>query len=187
VGGGRPARDFISAARDLGAHETQCDWLGIKMARHNAELLIVALGDLAYPSVPGNLEEFETALCSGRVVAMGGLTPGHSTNAVAALAAEIMGADMLLNATDVEGVYDRDPKERGAKKLDMLDVDELQEILSKSGIRAGEYRLFDPVAARVVARSKITTVIFNGTRVDNVKRIFKGEAVGSVILHGKKG
>ncbi|MHA1577302.1 MAG: amino acid kinase family protein, partial [Candidatus Thorarchaeota archaeon] len=36
VGGGKAARTFISAARELGANEAQCDWLGIKMARHNA-------------------------------------------------------------------------------------------------------------------------------------------------------
>lgn len=187
VGGGRPARDFISAARELGANEVQCDWLGIKMARHNAELLIAALGEAAYPSVPESMEELEKAVCFGRVVVMGGLTPGQSTNAVAALAAEATRAEKLFNATNVDGVFDKDPKETGAKKLDTVDMKDFERILAGSGVRAGEYKLFDPVAIGVVARSRITTVIFNGTDPENIRRAFKGKTVGSVIVHGQEG
>ena len=59
VGGGKPARTFITAARTLGASEAQCDWLGIKMARHNAELLCAALGETSYPKMAKNLDELE--------------------------------------------------------------------------------------------------------------------------------
>jgi uridylate kinase len=183
VGGGKPARLFIAAARELGASEAQCDWLGIKIARNNAELLCAALGNIAYPKIVETLDELETAISPGNVVLMGGLTPGQSTNAVAALAAETVQADMLLNATNVDGIYDRDPKEPGAKKLDSVTVAELSQILSGTGTRAGEYKLFDPVAIRVVGRSKIPTVIFNGNDPDNLLRIVKGKDVGSRIVH----
>ena len=183
VGGGKPARLFIAAARELGASEAQCDWLGIKIARNNAELLCAALGNIAYPKIVETLDELETAICPGNVVLMGGLTPGQSTNAVAALAAETVQADMLLNATNVDGIYDRDPKEPGAKKLESVTVDELSQILSGTGTRAGEYKLFDPVAIRVVGRSRIPTVIFNGNDPDNLLRIVKGKDVGSRIVH----
>ena len=183
VGGGKPARVFISAARTLGASEAQCDWLGIKMARHNAELLCAALGDTAYPKIAESLDELEVAMGFGKVVLMGGLTPGQSTNAVAALAAETVGANMLLNATNVEGVYDKDPKLSGAKKLDVVDITQLKEILSGGGTRAGEYRHFDPVAIRVVERSKIKTVIFNGNTPENLLKLLKGESVGTTIIH----
>lgn len=184
VGGGKAAREFVTAARELGANESQCDWLGIKMARHNAELMIVALGESAYPSVPETLEEFERALCSDRIVVMGGLTPGQSTNAVAALTAEVMGAEKLLNATNVDGVFDRNPREPGAKILHTLSVEELNSILTHTGVRAGEYELFDPVAIRIIARSRIRTVIFNGTVIENLRRALAGESVGSVVTGG---
>jgi len=184
VGGGRPARSFISAARALGASEAQCDWLGIKLARHNAELLCAALGDTAYPIIVETLDELEVATCTGRVVLMGGLTPGQSTNAVAALAAETTRADLLLNATNVDGVYDRDPNEAGAKKLDTVEISELKTILSGGGTRAGEYKLFDPVALRVVERSKIKTIIFDGKDPKNLHRLVKGEKVGTTVTHG---
>ncbi len=184
VGGGRPARSFISAARTLGASEAQCDWLGIKLARHNAELLCAALGDTAYPKIAETLDELEVATCTGRVVLMGGLTPGQSTNAVAALAAETTRADLLLNATNVDGVYDKDPSEAGAKKLESVEISELKKILSGGGTRAGEYKLFDPVALRVVERSKIKTIIFDGKDSKNLRRLVEGEKVGTTVTHG---
>ena len=185
VGGGKPARAFISAARELGASEAQCDWIGIKMARHNAELLCAALGDAAFPKIVETLDELEVAFQHGKAVLMGGLTPGQSTNAVAALAAESVGADILLNATNVDGVYDRDPKQPGAKMLKRVDIKELRSILSGSGTRAGEYKLFDPVAIKVVARSKIKAVIFNGNDPENLRRLIgKGEEIGSLVVYG---
>ncbi len=184
VGGGKPARIFISAARELGASEAQCDWIGIKMARQNAELLCAALGGAAFPKIVETLDELEVAFQHGKVVLMGGLTPGQSTNAVAALAAESIGADILLNATNVDGVYDQDPKELGAKMLRIVDIKELRSILSGSGTRAGEYKLFDPVAIKVVARSKIKAVIFNGNNPENLHRLVgKGEEIGSLVVH----
>jgi uridylate kinase len=186
VGGGKAARVFITAARELGASEAQCDWLGIKMARHNAELLCAALGDTVYPKIVETLDELETAMCFSKCVLMGGLTPGQSTNAVAALAAETVKVDMMLNATNVDGVYDKDPKEPGAQKLDQVTVDELHTILSGGGTKAGEYKLFDPVAIRVVGRSKINTVIFNGNNPMNLIRLFNGERIGTKIIHEKQ-
>ena len=183
VGGGIPARVFISAARDLGASEAQCDWLGIKLARNNAELLCAGLGDIAYPKIVETLDELEVAVKLGKVVLMGGLIPGQSTNAVAALAAETVNADTLFNATNVDGVYDRDPKESGAKRFDTITIVELKKVLSGGGTKAGEYKLFDSVAIRVVERSKIHTVIFDGRNPDNLTRVFRGENIGTRIVH----
>jgi uridylate kinase len=183
VGGGKPAREFIDAARSLGASEAQCDWLGIKMARHNAELLCAALGNLAYPIIVETLDELEVAVTLGRVVLMGGLIPGQSTNAVAAVAAETIRAETLFNATNVDGVYDRDPKKSGATRLETVTIDQLRKILEGAGTKAGEYKLFDPVAIRVVERSRIPTIIFNGSDPQNLIRVFRGEKIGSRIVH----
>ena len=183
VGGGIPARVFISAARELGASEAQCDWLGIKLARNNAELLCAALGDIAYPKIVETLDELEVAVKFGKVVLMGGLVPGQSTNAVAAVAAESVNAEMLFNATNVDGVYDRDPKESGATRFDTITIVELKEVLSGGGTRAGEYKLFDPVAIRVVERSKIPTVIFDGRNPENLTKVFSDTTIGTLIVH----
>jgi len=186
VGGGRPARIFITAARELGANEAQCDWLGIKLARNNAELLSAALGELAYPKIIDDYDELEVAVNLGKVVLLGGMVPGQSTNAVAAASAELIHADMLFNATNVDGVYDRNPEEKGAKKLDIVDIVQLRAILSSEGTKAGQYNLFDPVAIRIVERSQIPTVIFNGNDPRNLRKAINKEKVGTQIIHNKK-
>ena len=128
-------------------------------------------------------DELEVAVKIGKVVLMGGLIPGQSTNAVAALAAETVNAETLFNATNVDGVYDHDPKESGAKRFDTITIAELKKVLSGGGTKAGEYKLFDSVAIRVVERSKIPTVIFDGGDSDNLTRVFRGEKIGTRIVH----
>jgi uridylate kinase len=186
VGGGKPARIYITAARALGANEAQCDWLGIKAARNNAELLCAALGELAYPKIIDDYDELEVAVNLGKVVLLGGMVPGQSTNAVAAASAELIQADMLFNATNVDGVYDRNPEEKGAKKLDTVDIVQLRDILSTEGTKAGQYNLFDPVAIGIVERSKIPTMIFNGNNPGNLKKAFNKEKIGTRITHDTK-
>ena len=176
---------FISAARELGASEAQCDWLGIKLARNNAELLCAALGDIAYPKVVETLDELEVAVKIGKVVLMGGLIPGQSTNAVAAVAAESIKAEMLFNATNVDGVYDKDPKEPGASRYDTITISELKEVLAGGGTKAGEYKLFDPVAIRVVERSKIPTIIFDGRNPENLTAVFRNSKIGTLTVHNE--
>ena len=106
--------------------------------------------------------------------------------AVAAASAELIHADMLFNATNVEGVYDRNPEKPDAKKLESVTISQLREILSDEGIKAGQYNLFDPVAIRIVERSQILTVIFNGNKPENLKKVFNKEKIGTRITHGMK-
>ena len=117
AGGGENARTYIAAARKLGAEESTCDLIGIQLTRANAELLRIALGSTAISKVPNNIGEVPHLAGEGRVLVMGGLQPGQSTNAVAALAAEITRAEFLVNATDVDGVYTQDPKKNPKARL----------------------------------------------------------------------
>src|SRR5919108_6058564 len=109
AGGGKIARHYINLARYLGSDEASLDIMGIEVSRLNAKLLIAALGEQAYPSVPADLEHVSKAAVSGKVIVTGGLHPGQSTNATAALIAEKVKASKFLNATDVDGIYDSDP------------------------------------------------------------------------------
>ena len=180
TGGGEAARAYISAAREMGVSESLCDQLGILASRLNARLLADGLGEYAFPEIPATIGELEQYFVSGKIVAMGGLTPGHSTNAVAAIAAETVGAELLVNATDVDGVYTSDPeKDENARKLEEVTVGELTAILSRNEVMAGAYELMDPLALRIIARSKLTTVIVNGRDPQNVARALRNEKVGT--------
>lgn len=185
TGGGPMARYYINAAREMGVPESLCDHLGILASRLNARLLVDGLGEYAFPEVPTTIDELKHYFASGKIVAMGGLTPGHSTNAVAAIAAETIRADLFVNATDVDGVHTTDPsKDPKAKKLDEIGIDRLSEMLSKTDIRAGAYDLMDPLALRIIQRSKIPTTLLNGRTPENVLKALRNEPTGTRILHG---
>ncbi len=185
TGGGSVARTYIKAARDMDVPESLCDQIGILVSRLNARLLVDGLGEYAFPEIPVNIDELKHYFASGKIVAMGGLTPGHSTNAVAAIAAETVGAELFVNATDVEGVYTSDPsKDKKAKKLDEVTVSQLTQILSKVDISAGAYELMDPLALRIISRSKISTVILDGRTPANVTRALRSEKIGTQVILG---
>jgi uridylate kinase len=184
TGGGPTARYYIQAAREMDVPESLCDHLGILVSRLNARLLVDGLGEYAFPEVPTTIDELKHYFASGKIVAMGGLTPGHSTNAVAAIAAETIKADLFINATNVDGVYTSDPsKDPKAKKLDEVTSNKLHDILSKTEITAGAYDLMDPLALRIIQRSKISTVILNGRSPDNVVKALQNEPVGTRVTH----
>ncbi len=182
VGGGRHARAYIEAARRLGGTEDICDQIGILASRINALLFISSIGDAAAPVIPNSLQEAIKLYYTDKIIVTGGLTPAQSTNAVAALLAESLRANLLIHLTDVDGVYDKDPKKfSDAKKLDYISTDRLKELISPSGIQAGQFVLLDPTALGVIERSKLKVQIANGKDPQNIKRILKGEKIGTTI------
>lgn len=157
-GGGIIARHYVNLARSLGSDESSLDVLGIEISRLNAMLLSAALGNSVYPVIPSNLEEISIACQSGKIVVSGGLHPGQSTNATAALICEKIKADRFLNATDVDGIYDSDPNQNpNAKMFKEISIKKCFELLNTESTQAGSYDLMDIVAMKVIERSKIPT------------------------------
>lgn len=183
VGGGEPARHYIKIARENGADESTCDQIGIMMAYLNAKIFSKALGDLACPFIPKDFDELEKALATGKIVLMGGLQPGQSTNAVAAVLAERSASELFVNTTTVDGVYSSDPRKNPeAKKYKKVTISELEKILNTMGAKAGEYDLLDSVAIKIIQRSKITTKIIDGRDPMNVLKAVEGKDVGTIVV-----
>ena len=110
VGGGRIAREYIEKARALGAAEMFCDQIGIGATKLNSALLVAALGDAAPQEIPDSYAGAARLAGPGRVVVMGGVAVGQTTDAVSALLAEYVHADKIIVATSVDGVYTADPE-----------------------------------------------------------------------------
>lgn len=182
MGGGEPARAYIGAARSLGADEVTCDEIAIAVTRIHATLMLLALGDLAYPEVVRDVASLRRALAVKRVAVAGGLWPGQSTFAVSALCAGAIGADRLIVATDVKGVYDKDPKlHPDARLIPRMTYDELLSRLGSVSHSAGEYKLVDSVGLSLLKRSRVRLLFVDGTDPENVRRaILRGEA-GTVV------
>jgi len=182
AGGGNIARHYISHARSSGADESTLDELGIEISRLNAKLLIYALKNKAYSHPPTTLQEIRHAVDDGLIVVVGGLHPGQSTNGTAALIAEKVHAELFINATDVDGVYDMDPnKFKKAKKFKRIELRNLKNILIHEDSIAGGYDLMDIVALKIIERSKIKTIILKAT-TKNIEKAIKGDIVGTEII-----
>mgnify|MGYP000501116622 CR=1 FL=1 len=181
TGGGEAAREYIKAAREAGIDESACDQLGIEISRINAYFLIQLLQNLAYPEVPTTIKELKEFFYHGKIVVMGGLTPGHSTMAVGALAAEAIGADCYIIASDVDGIYTSDPKiHKEAKKFEVISTDEAFKIASEGRIWAGTYEI-DPIAIKIIERSKIPAYFIDGRNPKNLEKVLTGEKIGTYI------
>jgi uridylate kinase len=186
AGGGSVARDYIKKARSLGSDESFLDEIGIMATKLNAALLISALRPHCAPLVPKSFEEAMILSESYPIVVMGGTHPGHTTDAVAAMLAERAGADNLIDATSVNGVYNADPKkDSSAKRIERMTHRELLELVIKSGISgAGSNIVIDPMAAKIAERSGITLYVLNGRDLDALERAIKGRRFDGTIVEG---
>ncbi len=111
----------------------------------------------------------------GRVVifAAGTGNPYFSTDTAAALRAMEIRADVILKATRVDGVYDADPeKVKGAKRFERITY---LEVLQKG------LSVMDSTAISLCMDNRMPIVVFDMTREGNIKRVLRGEKVGSVV------
>jgi uridylate kinase len=182
IGGGQLAREFITAAKDMGLDEPAQDEIAISVSRLFAELFVKKLGKAGHAEVITSLEEVIQALPEGKIIIMGGLKPGLTTDAVAAMVAERVKANLLVKGTDQEGVYDKDPRKHiDAIKLDHLSLIDLCKVFEESKHKAGIHQIVDPVAIDVLKRYRVKLIIVNGYYPENISAAINGERIGTVI------
>jgi uridylate kinase len=182
VGGGSLAREFIKVAADLGLVEAERDWAAIHVSRLFARLFVLCLGEASCGNVTLTLGDAVDCLKHGNVVVMGGLYPGMTTDAVAALVGERVKADLLVKASNVDGIFTKDPKKYAdAEKLDELRFEDLLGLFEKNRHKAGIHQILDPEAVNILRRCKLKTVVVNGFDVKNVFDVVKCKRVGTVI------
>jgi uridylate kinase len=182
VGGGSLAREFITIAKNLGLDEQAQDEIAISVSRIFAQLFLKKLGEMGCKTVPLTVDEAAKCLSKGRILVMGGLKPGMTTDTVAALIAERINADMLVKGTDQDGVYNKDPKKyEDAVKLDRLSFDNLANVFSESKHKAGIHQIIDPEAVNILKRKRVRLVVVNGFAPENILAAVNGKSVGTVI------
>ena len=182
VGGGKIAREYIEKARALKASEVFCDQIGIGATKLNAMLLVAALGDAAPKEIPASYEDAARLCAPGRIVVMGGVSPGQTTDAVSALLAEYVSADRLIIATSVDGVYTADPEvDPSARKITWMTPKELVRMAMATEMKAGSRSPVDPLAAKIIERSSIPTAIVHGKDIENLKKGITGAHRGTEI------
>jgi uridylate kinase len=182
VGGGSLAREFIAIAKKLRLEEQAQDEVAISVSRLFAQLFLKKLGGMGCRKVALTLNDAAECLSEGKIVVMGGLKPGITTDAVAALVAERVNGELLVKGTNQEGIYTSDPqKDPGAVKLDHLSFDDLQDVFSKSQHKAGMHQIVDPEAIKVLKRKRVKLIVVNGFKPENILAAVNGESVGTVV------
>ncbi|MBI2084332.1 MAG: UMP kinase [Candidatus Aenigmarchaeota archaeon] len=185
VGGGKVCREYQKVGRELGADSDQQDFIGIMSTHLNASTFVSGLGKNAYFVRWKPLKEAvkEVKKNFGRkIVVAAGHDTGSSTDHDAAVFASAVKADLLVNASNVAGVYSDDPKANpNAKKYDKLTYGEFLKIIKKNSQTPGEYRLFDLKAANVIVKHKIRTVLIDGNNPREIIKAVNGQHNGTVV------
>jgi len=181
VGGGKIARRYISLGRELGFDEDTLDLIGIDVTRVNARIITNLLGvsNKEIPHTTSAAEDLDFP-----IVVIGGTDPKHSTDLVGAELAEKTHAVRFVNATNVDGIYDKDPNiYKDAKQLKEVSIDQLIAQYGTKWGAAGKNIFMDEPALEIIKRAKIPTVVVNGKRLDQLEKALNGKAFdGTTIL-----
>ena len=185
IGGG----NFIRGEKlsKIGIDRATADYMGMLGTMINALALQSILEKLgSYTRVMNAITALEVSepfirrrairhLEKGRIVIFAGGTgsPYFSTDTAAALRASEINAEVILKATNVEGIYEGDPKIN--KKVNLLkEISPLEMVKRK-------LRVMDLTAVTLAMENKIPVIVFNVFKKGNLKRLILGEKIGSEI------
>jgi len=182
VGGGTLAREYIGIGNQLGLSATQNDWLAIHVSRLHALLLSLKISEGHTSRIPVSIEDALEALRRNRIVVLGGLKPGMTTDTVAVKIALQTNAQLLVKATDQDGIFTKDPrKHKDARLLSKISYRDLTELLEYNSHKAGLHQILDPVAIGMLSETNIRTIVVNGYHPENIEKALEGLNVGTII------
>lgn len=182
TGGGRTARNYQDAIQtsrgDLPREDL--DWIGIHSTRLNAHLMRTLFKEEAQARIVKNPTRHVSTRSS--VIIGAGWKPGWSTDYCAVLAAKKIGAKKMVNLSNIDYVYDADPKKNSdAKKIEQISWTDFRNIIPKEW-DPGLSSPFDPVAAKEADHLKLEVAIINGKKLDEFEKYLDGLSfAGSVI------
>lgn len=179
-GGGKVARQYIKGLPD-GLTEGERDYMGIAATWLNAQLLTYYFKGYTSPILPPTVEKLTEQLQQYDVGLSGGFLPSVKTDEDAAILADLYGSPILINVTNVDGIYDKDPRKHpDAKKYDKLSYHQFYEIVNPISLGAGSNAPFTLIAAKICERTNIK-IIISPKNVDKIQDAIQGKNAGTVI------
>ncbi len=157
-GGGRLARDYQQAASKISKMSNEyLDWLGIHATKMNAWFMKAVFGKDAEKIIVDDPRK--KVSFTRKILIAGGWKPGRSTDYDAVLLAKNLGVKAVINMSNIDYLYDKDPKKyKNAKKLKNICWKHYRKIIGKKW-KAGLNTPFDPVAAKEAEKSKLKVFI----------------------------
>jgi uridylate kinase len=167
VGGGKIARAYQKALLEFGAKETDRDWIGINVTRLNAEVIKQMFLGNAYPKI---ITDPTKKIKTNKDIVIGaGYKPGWSTDYVSVLMAKNYGVKTIINLTNIDYVYDKNPSEfPGANPLKEIDWKNFMRIVGDKWI-PGLSMPFDPRASKLAATLKLKVIMINGKNLERLE------------------
>lgn len=187
TGGGNTSRLYQEAASKAAKlTNDDRDWIGIHSTRLNAHLVKTIFRDYAHPRINKNPRTKENLLmhfAKGEgVMVAAGWRPGWSTDYVATILAERLGAKTVINLSNIDYAYTKDPnKYKSAEKLIKTDWKFFRTIVGDKwdpGLNAP----FDPIASKLAQKLKLEVIIMNGKKLANLKNFLNNKKfIGTTI------
>lgn len=182
VGGGRTARNFQAAAETVRGDlcREDMDWLGIHSTRLNAHLMRTLFKEHAQAKVVKNPSHHLRG--NAPIIIGAGWRPGWSTDYCAVLAAKKLGASKLVNLSNIDYVYDKNPKEfPDATKIESINWTEFRKLIPDHW-DPGLSSPFDPVAAEAAQKLNLEVAVINGEKLQEFDKYLLGrDFIGTTI------
>ena len=183
IGGGQIARQYRDAGEDVIRHRLtsdDLDWLGVHATRLNAQLLRTIFRDIAHPYLIKHYEIIRKV--TEPVVIAAGWKPGWSTDFDAVLLCEDYNIAEVINLSNIEKVYDKDPnKYKDAKPIDMISWKGFRKLIGDKWV-PGMHAPFDPVAAQKAEQLGVRVVVLSGHSFENLENYFKGKKFTGTVI-----
>ncbi len=180
VGGGKVCRNYQKALSEFGADNKDRDWMGINVSRLNAEVVKQSFDKLCFDKV---ITDPTKKVNSRRDLAIfAGWKPGWSTDYCSVMLAKNMGIKTIINLTNIDYVYDKDPnKFPNAKPLKEINWKEFRKLVGDKWT-PGLSVPFDPRASKMAEILKIKVVMINGKYLQRLEDFLNNKTfLGTVI------
>ena len=180
-GGGKTARELQQAASKVSTLSNEdLDWLGIYATRLNAQLTRMIFGKNAEDFIIENPNE--RINFKKNIVVAAGWLPGWSTDYDAVLLAKNLNIKEIINMSNVDYVYDKDPKKfNNAKKIEKISWKKYINFIDVKW-KAGMNSPFDPIAAKEAQKSKLRVCII-GKDLNNLENLLDGKKFKGTIIY----
>tara|TARA_B100000927_G_scaffold165886_1_gene133653 strand:- start:856 stop:1584 length:729 start_codon:yes stop_codon:yes gene_type:complete len=179
VGGGLPAREGINVAKNFISNPDRLDEIGIAATRLNATIIqqtLLEIGCNVAPKIPDSTDDASAYFSDYNIVIMGGTTPGHTTDAVAVSLARDCNACDCIIATNVDHIYDKDPRyHNDAEPFFEMTISQLAELCGSERLEPGQSAVVDPIAVSIAAENNINIAVLDGRNLDLVEHALDGK------------
>jgi len=171
TGGGTVARKYINTLKANNSSEYLQSLVGIAVTRLNARFMSYMFDKDPEYGIPHDMKHVKSLLRKNNIVFCGALryAPNQTSDSTAAKLANYFDAD-FINLTNVKGLYNINPKKKGAKFIPKISREELYKMIIKIKYKPGQHAPLDQTAIKVIKKNKIKTYILgsNTKQLDNL-------------------